>query len=251
MMYAVGTQNKTVYQYNANLSQATSNIYYANKSYSVATEVDASAPSGGREVRAIEFNSSGSKMFIGTYNSAYATGNMIFEYTLNTPWDVSTASYSGTSFQGQFLMGMSFKNDGTKLYTIDYAADEIRQHTTGSSNVFNTPDVGKIVTGNSGSATITSTAGAYSSITAFADTSAISSWTLTGAQGKSDGSGINLTGVNITHQLASAASNTTHNFAYGNGNTQINGVKAMQIKPDGTKLVFLQYGGSNLSLIHI
>ena len=60
--------------------------------------------------------------------------------------------------------------------------------------VFSSADVGKVVTGNSGSAIISATSGTYKSVAAFADTSTISSWTLTSSQGKADGSGIELTG---------------------------------------------------------
>ena len=63
-----------------------------------------------------------------------------------------------------------------------------------ATQVFSSTDVGKVVTGNSGSAIISATSGTYKSVTAFADTSTISSWTLTSSQGKADGSGIELTG---------------------------------------------------------
>ena len=64
-----------------------------------------------------------------------------------------------------------------------------------ATQVFPSTDVGKKVVGNSGSAIITASSGTYQSVTAFADTSAISSWQLFGAEGKADGSGIELTGL--------------------------------------------------------
>ncbi len=93
---------------------------------------------------------------------------------------------------------MFFNANGTKLFILHAESASpyhkfLSEFTSGSTNAFNAADVGKKVVGNSGSAIITSTAGAYTSVTAFADTSAISSWQLFGAEGKADGSGIAFT----------------------------------------------------------
>ena len=102
-----------------------------------------------------------------------------------------------------------------------------------SSGSFASSDVGKKVVGNSGSAIITSAAGAYKSITPFADTSAISSWQLFGAQGKADGSGIELSSVlagggaidldNISYTSNSFTISTTNTYgmSFGNGGLKL------------------------------
>jgi len=127
-------------------------------------------------------------------------------FTMSPGYDLSSLS-SGTSFTWQgnssHTTDTRFSSDGALLY--GYTGTYIYNYTTGSTAAFSAADVGKKVVGNSGSAIITSTAGAYTSVTAFADTSAISSWQLFGAEGKSDGSGIQLSGfeINDTYNLSS------------------------------------------------
>ena len=111
-----------------------------------------------------------------------------------------------------------------------------------ATQAFSSTDVGKKVVGNSGSAVITATSGTYKSVTAFADTSAISSWTLNSAQGKADGSGIELSG---TSQVGTPLNHGTYNSTsagitytgyyslYSNGGVQYG--SASHFGPDGTK----------------
>ena len=74
----------------------------------------------------IAFNSDGTKMFIlGGWN--------IYEYTLSTGFDISTASYSGnsasTSSQDMNPNGFAFNSDGTKLFVAGATADKIFEYT--------------------------------------------------------------------------------------------------------------------------
>ena len=100
-----------------------------------------------------------------------------------------------------------------------------------SSGSFDSADVGKKVVGNSGSAVITATSGTYKSVTPFADTSAISSWQLFGAEGKSDGTGIQLAGYVNNYDLANASYTTISPIL-----SQSEGYSYMHFKPDGTKV---------------
>jgi len=61
--------------------------------------------------------------------------NKIFQYTLSTPWDITTASltrsYDVNSFEA-LLVGISFSGDGRKLYFVGYtdaASPKIHEHT--------------------------------------------------------------------------------------------------------------------------
>jgi hypothetical protein len=148
-------------------------------------------------------------------------------------YDLSSLS-SGTSFTWQgnssHTTDTRFSSDGALLY--GYTGTYIYNYTTGSTAAFSAADVGKKVVGNSGSAIITSTAGAYTSVTPFADTSAISSWQLFGAQGKSDGTGIELTASSNGYDLANA-SYTSTSF---NTSTQMADPRSIRFKPDGTKM---------------
>jgi len=147
----------------------------------------------------VSLNSDGTKMFImgRTVNSDYE----LRQYSLSTAYDITTATYDSVLWdwvsdgsQSGYANGhVFFGSSGTRLY-LTRSANNVTEWISGSITAFSSTDVGKKVVGNSGSAIITSTAGAYKSVTAFADTSAISSWQLFGAQGKADGSGIELSG---------------------------------------------------------
>jgi len=76
------------------------------------------------------FKPDGTKMFvIGSAN------NKIFEYSLSTAWDVSTASYDSKSFavHSQTSGGVFFKDDGNKMFVIGSANDKVFQYSLGAS----------------------------------------------------------------------------------------------------------------------
>ena len=82
--------------------------------------------------QAIYFSPDGTEMFVGDAASD------IYKYSLSTAWDLSTASYASITFdassQNTVLLGLSFKDDGSKMYTLDNQTDAIYQYsTTGSS----------------------------------------------------------------------------------------------------------------------
>lgn len=67
--------------------------------------------------------------------SLYTTGtanNTIYQYTLSTAWDVSTASYASKSLsitsQSNFPNDLVFKTDGSELYVADYGIGSILQY---------------------------------------------------------------------------------------------------------------------------
>ncbi|MEX0360473.1 MAG: Ig-like domain-containing protein, partial [Allomuricauda sp.] len=81
-----------------------SSAVYSGNSTNVSSQL--SSPYG------ITFNNDGTKMFVsGIFSSEIA------EYTLSTPYDVSTANYvdSLTGMSGR-TTGINFNNDGTKIY---------------------------------------------------------------------------------------------------------------------------------------
>ena len=62
---------------------------------------------------------SGTKMYLGKKD--FTGGRRIYQYTLSTPWDISSASYASKNFNtdsqvGGELVGIFFKPDGTKLF---------------------------------------------------------------------------------------------------------------------------------------
>ncbi|MFH1158910.1 MAG: hypothetical protein V1721_08580 [Pseudomonadota bacterium] len=84
-MYVLGQGNNTIYQYNLSTAWDVLTAAYAGKSFSVQ------ATAG--------FGTHGVAFYGG--NTVYALGNSnrrIYQYTLGTAWDISTASYTGKSF---------------------------------------------------------------------------------------------------------------------------------------------------------
>lgn len=190
----------------------------------------------GIDLHSLEFTNNGNVLL----GSDYAQ-QKIYQWNLTSPYSItSTSLVYDTQFSITLLAGNNVSYGpgplrvlNGKAYIVDGGSKSIiYQYTSSASNVFNSSDVGKKVVGNSGSAIITSAAGAYKSVTAFADTSAISSWQLFGAQGKSDGSGIELTASSNGYDLANA-SYTSTSF---NTSTQMADPRSVRFKLDGTKM---------------
>jgi sugar lactone lactonase YvrE len=119
-MYAVGTTNRTVYQYDLSTAFDVSTASYASKSFSVATQ-----ETGPRGIR---FKSDGTKMYI-----VGSTADTVFQYSLSTAWDVSTASYDSVSLsvasEDTLPMGLAFSADGTEMYMVGGTNDSVYQYT--------------------------------------------------------------------------------------------------------------------------
>jgi hypothetical protein len=99
-------------------------VVYDSKSKDVSLETV--SPYG------LHFSDDGTTMYVG----GLVTPVGIFQYTLSTAWDVSTASYAGSP--GNFLdtdpeiiqqMGITLSSDGTKCYAIDWITDTTYQYT--------------------------------------------------------------------------------------------------------------------------
>ena len=95
------------------------NASYDSVSFSVASQ-DVS-PAG------LAFNTDGSKMYMLGYNF-----DAIYQYSLSTGFDVSTASYDSVSFsvasQDSTSIGLAFNDDGTKMYVIGISNDNVHQY---------------------------------------------------------------------------------------------------------------------------
>jgi len=83
-------------------------------------------------VRAVAFSKTGTKMYV-VGNSA----DRVFQYTLSTAWDLSSASYDNVNFsigsQDSVPLGLNFNDDGTKMYVAGNSADDIFQYTLGTA----------------------------------------------------------------------------------------------------------------------
>ena len=77
----------------------------------------------------VYFSPTGDKMFfVGAGNDA------VYQYSLSTAFDLSSAVYDSVSFsvasQDTVPAGLSFKDDGSKMYVIGIATDTIYQYST-------------------------------------------------------------------------------------------------------------------------
>jgi len=118
-MYVTGSQNDNVIEY------ALSTAWDITTGSSQATFSVASQTSFPAN---ISFNDTGTKMYLTTYSSS----SDIFEYSLSTGWDVSTASYNSVSYNDSVLTNPAihaFKSDGSKAYFVD-DTDIIYQYST-------------------------------------------------------------------------------------------------------------------------
>lgn len=74
------------------------------------------------------FGDNGTKMYV-----MGATNDTVYQYTLSTAWDVSTASYASKSFsvttQDATPQGIFFKDDGLTFYMVGQTNDTVYQYT--------------------------------------------------------------------------------------------------------------------------
>jgi sugar lactone lactonase YvrE len=119
-MYIVGYTNDTVYQYTLSTAWNLSTASYASKSFSVTSQDDTPVD--------LFFSDDVTKMYmLGT------TADTVFQYTLSTAWDVSTASYASKSrtvgAQDTSPTGLAFSTDGTKMYMVGTTNGRVFQYT--------------------------------------------------------------------------------------------------------------------------
>ena len=110
-------------------------IFGASNSYSAVTQIDKAvfADGDGEDLSSVMgdvvFNNDGTKMFTSyTNNSGNNTDDVINEYTLSVPYDISSATYAGASercavtdgegasLKTRAMLSFSFSDDGMKIF---------------------------------------------------------------------------------------------------------------------------------------
>jgi DNA-binding beta-propeller fold protein YncE len=119
-MYILGRANKTVYQYTLSTPFDLSTASYDSVSLDVSAQ--------DTEPFGIAFNNDGSKLYmLGRVNGT------VYQYTLSTPFDLSTASYDSVRFsvagQESSPYDIAFNNDGSRLYMLSYSNGTVYQYT--------------------------------------------------------------------------------------------------------------------------
>lgn len=119
-MYVVDGFTDSIYQYTLSVAWDISTSSYASKVKDISDE-DV-LPQG------LFFKDDGTKMYI-----SGSTNDKIYQYTLSTAWDVSTASYDSkfldVSSEATSPQNCWFKTDGTKVFVIDVNNDKVFQYT--------------------------------------------------------------------------------------------------------------------------
>jgi 6-phosphogluconolactonase (cycloisomerase 2 family) len=124
-VYVAGTSNDTIYQYALSTAwDVSTGSFETGKSFSVSSQEGSP--------NSLYFSPNGDKVWIiGTVNQT------VYQYSLSTAWDISTASYDSVSFsvssQDTGPKELFFKSDGTKMYIVGDTNDAIYQYSTSSS----------------------------------------------------------------------------------------------------------------------
>ena len=138
LFYISASTSDSVYQYSLSTAWDLSTATYASKSFSVASQ--AGVP------QAVFFKPDGTKMYVS--NDSDKT---IYQYSLSTAWDVSTASYDSVSLNTGGDNDVEFSGDGILLFSLKATTSEIDEYTmstawdlstaTATGNTINTSSV--------------------------------------------------------------------------------------------------------------
>ena len=123
-MFIMGATNDTVFQYTLSSAFDISTATYASKSFNVNSQE--SSPTG------LWFKPDGTVMYIiGT------SADAVFQYTLSTAWDVSTASYASILFSVASQEGtpnqVNLSADGLTMWITGQTGDDITQYALGTA----------------------------------------------------------------------------------------------------------------------
>ena len=209
-MFICDNGTDSIYQYTLSTAYDISSASYASKNFSFASQD--TTPQG------IDFNQSGTRLIMFGNTNKY-----VFQYSLSTPFDVSTLSYDSVYYDLTAQLtttayGLSFSYSGDKMYITSNVSDTTFQYTTGSTVATNTFDVS---TGNY-FATTPSVSAQYD----FSNAGDTQTWQLevTGNQ------------VVVGYDLAIAAYDSVSKDFGPLISPAFMGVEGMFFKPDGTKV---------------
>lgn len=118
-IYVLNSSSDSVLQYSLTTPWDITTITSDGISFNIAGQE--TTPTG------LEFKPDGTKMYV-----MGLTSNRIHQYTLSTPWNISTATYDvytlSTNPPAASPQGFVFKPDGTKLYIIGSSSDSVHQY---------------------------------------------------------------------------------------------------------------------------
>jgi hypothetical protein len=120
MMYILGADNDAIYQYNLLTPFDVSTAEYNDVSYDVSNQTQYSQTS-------ITFDTFGTKLFLTeTYD------NNIYQYSLATPYDLSTMTYDNVNLyvgnQDYSLQKLRFTDDGLRMFMLGAGNNNIHEY---------------------------------------------------------------------------------------------------------------------------
>jgi len=116
-MYTIGYTSHIIEEYDLSTPWDVTTAEYLQK---ISVSDKETSPSG------VFFKPDGTKMYTIGFS-----GDSVDEYDLSTPWDVTTAEYLQEFYVGDketIPMGVFFKPDGTKMYTIGFSGDSVDEY---------------------------------------------------------------------------------------------------------------------------
>jgi len=114
-MYVLGQTNDTVFQYTLSTPWSVATASYDSISFSVATQDLTSV--------GLWFKPNGLSMYV-----VGSTGDAVYQYTLSTAWNVSTATFlQSFSISGQDTVssGINFTGDGSRMFVLGTTGDDV------------------------------------------------------------------------------------------------------------------------------
>jgi hypothetical protein len=125
-MYVIGSTSDTVFQYTLGTAWDVSTASYASISYSIATQEGTP--------QQVNLSADGTKMWV-----LGSSGDDIWEYTLGTAWNVSTATpvnnfyvgFQDTGPTGLFIVSTA----GNRVYVVGSTTDTVYQYYTSANSV--------------------------------------------------------------------------------------------------------------------
>ena len=114
----VNDPTDVIFQYNLTTPWDLSTGSYASKSFSLSSQ--------GSDFQAFELSLDGTKLY--ALNTPVAGNWAIYQYTLSTAWDISTASYDSVTFSpasnpaGRYAWHLDISNSGRSLVVTQYVS---------------------------------------------------------------------------------------------------------------------------------
>jgi sugar lactone lactonase YvrE len=235
-MYIIGATNDTIYQYSLSTAFDVSTASYDSVSFSISAQL--TLPSK------MVFLNSGKKMYILGRDS-----DSVFQYSLSTAYDVSTASYDSISFsvasQETDPNSLALNNSKDKMYIVGSNSDTVYQYSLGTTlelgtGSFASADVGKTIEANSGEFVLTATDGSYVEATAPTSYDQVASgdWSMYGVVYNAVDGDLELSSYSNGYALSSASYDSVFFSVASQSTTPL----GLNFNPTGTRMFVVDIG---------